>query len=166
MKSLGIREEPALASSVSTAAALRRLRILLAEDNPVNQKVAQRLLEKQGHSVAIASTSAAAAESFSRELFDLILMDVQMPVMDGYEAARTIRLRENAGCRRIPIVALTAHTLKGDRETCLKAGMDDYLSKPIQAPELYEMLARWSGRTDIISSAPEHLEERANVRSQ
>jgi len=116
--------------------------------------------------VAIASTGAAAVETFSRELFDLILMDVQMPVMDGYEAARTIRLRENAGCRRIPIVALTAHTLKGDRETCLKAGMDDYLSKPIQAPELYEMLARWSGRTDIVSSALEHLEERANVRSQ
>ncbi len=121
------------------------LRILLAEDNAVNQKVAVRLLEKRGHSVAVASTGAEALESLKHETFDLILMDIQMPVMNGYDAARAIREWERERGGHIPIVALTAHALRGDREICMEAGMDDYLSKPIQTGELAEVLARWGG---------------------
>jgi two-component system sensor histidine kinase/response regulator len=124
-------------------AAQRALHVLLAEDNPVNQKLAVLLLEKQGHSVVATSTGAAALEAYSQEAFDLILMDVQMPEMNGHEATRAIRLREKGTGRRVPIVALTAHAVKGDRELCLAADMDDYLSKPIRFKELREVLARW-----------------------
>ena len=124
----------------------RPLRILLAEDNPVNQKVAVRLLEKQGHSVVLVSTGTEALESFADEDFDLILMDIQMPGMNGYDATRAIRVRERNNGRHIPIIALTAHAMQGDREICLDAGMDDYLSKPIQTSHLIETLARWGDK--------------------
>jgi len=109
------------------AATGRPLRILLAEDNVVNQKVAARLLEKLGHSVEVSSNGAEALAAITRDAFDLILMDVQMPVMNGYDATLAIRAAEQGTPRRVPIVALTAHAMKGDREICLKAGMDDYL---------------------------------------
>jgi signal transduction histidine kinase/DNA-binding response OmpR family regulator len=121
----------------------RPLHILLAEDNVVNQKVAARLLEKLGHSVEVTSNGAEALAAFTRGAFDLILMDVQMPVMDGYDATLAIRAAEQGTLRHVPIVALTAHAMKGDREICLKAGMDDYLGKPIRPLELASVLERW-----------------------
>jgi PAS domain S-box-containing protein len=122
---------------------IRPLHVLVAENSPVNQRVALLVLEKEGHSVVIVSNGADALNAVTRESFDLILMDVQMPVMNGYEAARAIRMQEQRMGRHTPIVALTAHAMKGDRERCVEAGMDDYTSKPIQAHDLYEVLARW-----------------------
>jgi len=128
---------------IPVAAAGRPLHILLAEDNVVNQKVAARLLEKQGHVVEVASYGAEALAALERAIFDLILMDVQMPVMNGYDATQVIRERERGAGQHIPIVALTAHAMKGDREICLNSGMDDYLGKPIHPMELVAMMERW-----------------------
>ena len=119
--------------------------ILLAEDNLVNQKVATRLLEKRGHSVTVAADGKQALELARAGRFDIVLMDVQMPVMDGYEACRAIRRSELGSGRRTPILALTAHIMKGDRERCLEAGMDEYVGKPIQASELYAAVDRLCG---------------------
>ena len=127
------------------AVANRQLRILLAEDNVVNQKVALLLLKQQGHSVVVASDGAQAVTAFEREPFDLILMDVQMPELNGYAASRAIRAREQGTADHIPIIALTAHAMEGDREICIEAGMDDYLTKPIHHRELTATLERWSG---------------------
>jgi len=123
-------------------------RVLLAEDNPVNQALGTAMLEYFGCRTDVAEDGLEALEALTAERYDLILMDCQMPRMDGYEATREIRKRESpgtgeSGSRRIPIVALTAHALEGDREICLKAGMDDYLSKPYKSDELYSVLARW-----------------------
>ena len=135
---------PATSDRPVLSGTMRPLRILLAEDNPVNQKVGARLLEGQGHSVALVSTGAEALESSAREKFDLILMDIQMPVMNGYDATRAIRARERNTGGHIPVIALTAHAMHGDREICVDAGMDDYLSKPIRTRDLCEALDRWS----------------------
>jgi PAS domain S-box-containing protein len=115
--------------------------ILVAEDNQINQRLATRLLEKHGHSVVVANNGSEAMQALHREKFDLILMDVQMPVMDGFEAAAAIRSEEKTTGAHIPIFALTAHAMVGDRERCLAAGMDGYLTKPIQAEELYALIA-------------------------
>jgi signal transduction histidine kinase/ligand-binding sensor domain-containing protein/CheY-like chemotaxis protein len=120
----------------------RRLRILLAEDNPVNQLVARRMLEKHGHDVTIACDGRAAAETCAREPFDLVLMDVQMPVMSGFEATGVIRSNERARGSRIPIIAMTAHAMKGDRDRCIESGMDDFISKPIDAASLIAMVEK------------------------
>jgi two-component system, sensor histidine kinase and response regulator len=118
----------------------RSLRILLAEDNPVNQKLAVRLLEKCSHIVEIAGNGREAVQKIKEERFDLILMDVQMPEMDGFEATAAIRdLQRLTGCR-VPIVAMTAHAMAGDRERCLQAGMDGYISKPILPEQLYAVI--------------------------
>jgi signal transduction histidine kinase/DNA-binding response OmpR family regulator len=127
------------------AAALRPLRILLAEDNPVNQKVAQHMLQKAGHEVVVAGDGKQAVEAVGREPFDVVLMDVQMPEMDGLEATAHLRRHEEGTGRRLPIVAMTAHAMKGDRERCLEAGMDGYVSKPVQARELFQALAEVLG---------------------
>ncbi len=116
------------------------LRILLAEDNPVNQRLAMRLLERRGHRVELASSGREAIEWLERKSFDLILMDLQMPDMDGLEATALIREREKRAGGRTPIVALTAHTMKGDRERCLEAGMDNYINKPIDAAKFLEIV--------------------------
>ncbi len=123
----------------------RTLRLLLAEDNAVNRKVACSLLAKQSHSVLAVGNGVEALAALSRERFDAVLMDVQMPVMDGLEATRAIRERERAHGGHVPIVALTAHAMKGDRERCLDAGMDDYVSKPLRAADLAAALARVTG---------------------
>jgi two-component system sensor histidine kinase/response regulator len=120
--------------------ASRSLRILLAEDNPVNQRLAVRMLEKRGHRVAVSCNGREALEALAADAFDLILMDVQMPEMDGFEATAAIRKNEAGSGKRMPIVALTAHAMKGDRERCLANGMDEYLAKPIRPEELDELL--------------------------
>jgi protein-histidine pros-kinase len=120
----------------------RRLRILLAEDNVINQRVATRMLEMRGHEVVVAADGRQAVEAARAGGFDLILMDVQMPELNGFEAAARIRAAEPAGGQRVPpIVALTAHAMTGDRERCLEAGMDGYLAKPLRAEELDAVLA-------------------------
>jgi len=118
------------------------VRILLAEDNKINQRVACGVLEKAGHQVQIASNGKIALELFENHTFDLILMDVQMPEMDGFEAVAIIRQREQHRTVRVPIVAMTAHAMAGDRERCIAAGMDDYLSKPFQPAELLATVTR------------------------
>ena len=126
----------------------RVLNILLAEDNPINQTLALRLLAKLGHQVTVANNGAEALELHARQRFDIILMDVQMPVMGGFETTAEIRRREAAGTPHTPIVAMTAHAMKGDRERCLDAGMDGYLSKPINAPDLVEALIHHADQSD------------------
>jgi CheY-like chemotaxis protein len=119
-----------------------RRQILLAEDNIVNQKLAIRLLEKWGHSVTVVGTGKEVLAAFDREAFDVILMDVQMPDMSGLEATVAIRQREQTTRRHVPIIAMTAHAMRGDRERCLAAGMDDYVAKPIQPQDLFETIER------------------------
>jgi two-component system, sensor histidine kinase and response regulator len=118
----------------------RSLRLLLAEDNLVNQKLAVRLLEQQGHRVVVTANGREAVEAVQRQPFDLVLMDVQMPEMDGFEATAAIRQAERGTGRHLPILAITAYAMKGDRERCLESGMDGYVSKPIQPRELSEMI--------------------------
>jgi len=120
----------------------RRLQILLAEDNEVNQELTVKLLEKRGHVVIVANNGREALSAMERGSFDAVLMDVQMPEMDGLTATAAIREGERSTGRHMPIVALTAHAMKGDRERCLAAGMDDYLTKPLRIVELVETLAR------------------------
>jgi len=143
MRTLNIR--PEIESGCSEENNLRfeaskSLNILLAEDNPVNQRLVLRMLERKGHSVHVVGNGADALSRLREESFDVVLMDVQMPIMDGLEAAKTIRLREQETGTHIPIIAMTAHALKGDRERCLDAGMDYYLSKPVQFNELIELI--------------------------
>ncbi len=119
----------------------RTLRILLAEDNAINQKLAVRLLEKQGHSVTVANDGREAVAAVENSQFDVVLMDVQMPTMSGLEASAAIRVLERGAGRHVPIVAMTAHAMKGDEESCLNAGMDAYVAKPIHAGRLMEVIA-------------------------
>jgi CheY-like chemotaxis protein/HPt (histidine-containing phosphotransfer) domain-containing protein len=122
--------------------AARPLHILLAEDNAINSRVAVALLEKVGHSVLAVENGRLAIDALAREHFDLVLMDAQMPEMDGFEATRRIRARETADGPRIPIISLTAQAMIGDRERCLAAGADDYVAKPIRPDLLYRALER------------------------
>jgi len=131
------------------------LRILLAEDNLVNQRLATRLLEKRGHSVAVAANGLEALQALERESFDLVFMDLQMPEMDGFEATAAIRKKEQSTGVHLPVVALTAHAMKGDREKCLARGMDGYLAKPIRPLELDELLQSYLARR---MKSPEHQE--------
>jgi two-component system, sensor histidine kinase and response regulator len=125
----------------------RPLRILLAEDNPVNQKVAMTLIARAGHQIDVVFNGREAIESMGEVPYDLIFMDVQMPVMDGYEATAAIRASEAGSGRHVPIIAMTARAMKGDRERCIDAGMDDHMTKPIRPKELAKMIARWSPGT-------------------
>jgi two-component system sensor histidine kinase/response regulator len=124
----------------------RALRILLAEDNPVNQKVACKILEREGHTLTVAANGLEALRAMENGPFDLILMDIQMPLMDGYGATAAIRARGDAEGGRTPIVAMTAHARPEDHEKCLAAGMEGYLSKPIRRPELLEVVELYGGR--------------------
>jgi CheY-like chemotaxis protein len=116
--------------------------MLIAEDNEVNARLAMRLVEQLGYRAELVATGTAAVAAYKTRRYSAVLMDCQMPEMDGYEATRLIRAHEGGGART-PIIALTAHAMKGDRENCLKAGMDDYLPKPLKIQELASMLARW-----------------------
>ncbi len=122
-------------------------RILLAEDNPINQKLAVILLQKAGFSVDAVETGQRALEKMQTQVYSAVLMDVQMPDMDGFEATKQIRQWEGNECR-VPIIAMTAHALKGDRERCLQAGMDDYVTKPIEPQVLFTTLDRWTQSED------------------
>jgi signal transduction histidine kinase/ligand-binding sensor domain-containing protein/CheY-like chemotaxis protein len=130
------------------------LRVLLAEDNRVNQMLASRLLEKRGHTVTVADDGRAALAALATNVFDVVLMDVQMPDMDGFEATRAIRARERAAGGHVPIVAMTAHAMKGDEERCLLAGMDAYLAKPINAAQLFEVIEGLQERSPPRSESP------------
>jgi two-component system, sensor histidine kinase and response regulator len=132
-----------LASTPSPAVGLpRKLRVLLAEDNPVNQRVALGILSKRGHVTTIVGNGREALAAVARENYDLVLMDVQMPEVDGLEATRAIRLQELEGDRHLPIIAMTAHAMKGDRERCLDGGMDEYVTKPVDAKLLDAAIER------------------------
>ncbi|KAG1083528.1 hypothetical protein G6F42_022183 [Rhizopus arrhizus] len=122
------------------------LEILLAEDNIVNQKLAVRILEKFGHKVEIVSNGKLAVDAFEANTYDLILMDVQMPIMGGFEATQKIReIEHNAGTgSHVPIIALTAHAMIGDREKCLQSGMDEYVTKPLRFPELIAAIKKFA----------------------
>jgi CheY-like chemotaxis protein len=122
----------------------RSLSILVAEDNSVNQKVASAMLERMGHRTTIAADGMEALDRWSDTTFDLIFMDVQMPGVDGFEAARRIRRGESKTGHRTPIVAMTARAMTGDRELCIDAGMDDYISKPVSLEALERVLARYA----------------------
>ncbi len=140
---LGTELQSGAAPQLVTRHSIRELprRVLLAEDNAVNQRLAVALLKKQGHTVVIANNGLEAVEALEREQFDVVLMDVQMPVMDGFEATSAIRERERGNRKRSRIIAMTANAMKEDRERCLAAGMDGYISKPISPQQLYAAIA-------------------------
>jgi len=143
------KQPPTLVTRHTLRESRRGLHILLAEDNVVNQKLAVRLLEKQGHTVVVAGDGQEALAALSEQDFDVVLMDVQMPKMDGFEATRAIRDPQSAvRNHRVPIIAMTAHAMEGDRERCLEAGMDGYVSKPIQPEDLYQALG------NLVSDSP------------
>jgi PAS domain S-box-containing protein len=137
------------------------LRILLAEDNPVNQEVAVHLIERRGHSVIVAENGRQAVEAIERHKFDLVLMDVQMPEMGGLEATRVIREKEKGSGHHLPIIAMTAHAMQGDREQCLEAGMDGYLAKPIDPKTFLQTVEGISARS--VGSESAENEETAGL---
>ena len=134
----------------------QKLRILLAEDNPVNRELAVRLLEKRGHQVVVAHNGRQTIATLETQSFDLVLMDVQMPEMDGFQATAAIREKEKATGSHLRIIAMTAHAMKGDKERCLAAGMDGYVSKPINTEQLFETI---EGATVVPVATNPTLEE-------
>jgi CheY-like chemotaxis protein len=125
------------------------LRILLAEDNAINQTIMTRTLRKVGHSVTVASNGREALASWQDGNFELVLMDIQMPLMDGFECTAAIRVCDQRRGTHTPIIAVTAHALKGDEERCLAAGMDGYLAKPIRSQDLYGVIASVMARQEV-----------------
>jgi two-component system sensor histidine kinase/response regulator len=153
---------PAITATSSSPVDLERppraMHILLAEDNSVNQRLATRLLEKRGHQVIVAGNGREALSALENHAFDLILMDIQMPEMDGMEATAKIREKEELAGGHMPIVALTAHAMKGDEEMCLAAGMDDYLSKPIRPQDLDKLLLKFARLAEERPVVPAHIQ--------
>lgn len=144
---------PTSQTSVLIAPEPLRSRVLLAEDNVVNQRLAARILEKGGHSVIVVSNGLEALDVLQIETIDVVLMDVQMPEMDGLETTMAIRRSEIGKNRHIPIIAMTAHAMTGDRERCITAGMDGYISKPIRANDLLSMIGK-TRESDVKDSVP------------
>jgi CheY-like chemotaxis protein len=145
--------------------AARALRVLVAEDNPTNQKLVSVLLDQQGHQVSIVNNGRLAVERAAQEPFDIILMDVQMPEMSGLEATAAIREAERHTGRHIPIVALTARAMAGDREQCLAAGMDAYVSKPVRAEELFSAIDAITGSRTSAEPSPETPSPQADQKT-
>jgi len=133
---------PEDAAPLADVARGRSFKVLVAEDNPVNRKLAASILQRAGHNAILVTNGQEAVDAVKREQFDVVLMDVQMPVMGGFEATRLIREHEATSGKRTPIIAVTAHAMKGDREACFAAGMDGFAPKPIQSTKLLEMLGR------------------------
>jgi signal transduction histidine kinase/DNA-binding response OmpR family regulator len=143
---------PTPRTSATEAAPLRPLHILVAEDNPINQKLARHVLERAGHQVTMVGNGREAVQATATTSFDVVLMDLQMPEMDGMEATAQIRARERTSpTRRLPIVALTAHAMNGDEQRCLDAGMDGYVSKPLKPADLFAVISRVLGPADAAS---------------
>jgi signal transduction histidine kinase/FixJ family two-component response regulator len=143
--------------------ALRPLRVLVAEDNPTNQMISRLILEKAGHSVDLAANGEEAVKAMAERPFDLILMDVNMPEMDGLQATQAIRAMADHEKARTPIIAMTALAMKGDRETILAAGVDDYLSKPVRKNQVLSMIDKWSGMKSAVPDAPDAPPETDNL---
>jgi two-component system, sensor histidine kinase and response regulator len=135
-----VEENPAVVTIHSLRENRRRLRVLLAEDNLVNQTLAVRLLQKRGHEVVVSGNGRAALEALETQIFDVILMDIQMPEMDGLQATTAIRRGELKSGRHVPIIAMTAHAMAGDKERCMEAGMDGYVSKPLRVESLFSVI--------------------------
>jgi signal transduction histidine kinase/CheY-like chemotaxis protein len=159
---LGIQATPVAQPSPATVypaapGASRKLQVLLAEDNAVNQRLVVKLMEKHGHSLVVVNNGVEALDALERGKFDVVLMDVQMPEMGGFEATACIREREKSTGQHIPVIAMTAHALKGDRERCLEAGMDAYVCKPIQAAALFETIDSAVPNPSLVASVPEKL---------
>lgn len=146
------------ATAIPTRTATRPKSILLAEDSPINQKLAIGLLERWGHRVTVATTGNEAVRLTAEQPFDLVLMDVQMPELDGLDATRQIRQRENQTGGHLPIIAMTAHAMKGDRELCLSAGMDGYLMKPIRAEQLFRQIEEVSSEEADVEINTDNLD--------
>jgi two-component system, sensor histidine kinase and response regulator len=156
----GRRSEPAaLVTRHSVRETQRPMHILVAEDNAVNRMLARRTLEKHGHTVVVAVDGREAVAAVAREAFDVILMDVQMPELDGLEATALIRKAEAGTGRHVPIIALTAHAMREDRERCLSAGMDEYLAKPFKAADLFHTIERLLPVPPATSAMPPHHRE-------
>ena len=161
---VGTAEEPSVVRMDAKKSGLPKLRVLLVEDGIINQQVALGLLKLDGHDVTVANNGREAVEAHAREAFDIVLMDVQMPEMDGFEATSIIRRNEQHVNRRTPIIAMTAEAMKGDRERCIAAGMDDYVAKPIAASDLFGTMRRFAHKvlTDSGADQPTPPNESAN----
>jgi CheY-like chemotaxis protein len=141
MRAILVALAPAPAAAATPSAATERrpsgLRVLVAEDNQVNQRLVARLLQKRGHDIVVVGDGRAALDALAGSRFDLVLMDVQMPVLDGFAATRELRAQEHGSGAHVPVIAMTAHAMTGDRERCLAAGMDAYVAKPVDPVRLY-----------------------------
>jgi CheY-like chemotaxis protein len=146
-------ESPAYGTAPAAQDSAPSCRILLVEDNAVNRTIATKLLEKRGHVVIAVENGALAVDITATEQFDVVLMDVSMPVMDGLTATAHIRAREHTTGAHIPIIAVTAHAMESDRERCRAAGMDDYIPKPIKSADLFAAVARLGSATAAARAA-------------
>jgi signal transduction histidine kinase/CheY-like chemotaxis protein len=159
LRVLGLRqkaeEDRTLITRHTLAEARTQLRVLLAEDNIINQQLTLRGLSKRGHQVTVVENGKLAVEALEKQTFDVVLMDVQMPEMDGLEATNAIRRREMSTGKHVPIIAMTAHAMKGDRERCLAAGMDAYISKPVHIEELFQVTEGLTRRGGPIDRTPD-----------
>jgi CheY-like chemotaxis protein len=136
-----IKDESQRGETAAIPAQVKKLHILIADDNLINLRLARSLVAKQGHSAVAVGSGREALIALEQENFDLVLMDVQMPDMDGFEATKAIRAQELSSKNHLPIVAMTAHAMIGDRERCLEAGMDSYVTKPVDATKLFNAIA-------------------------